>query len=256
MKILAKKRDDILRDKAAYEEDKARRQSQFDAQERAWYDARDQVMDDVRSAVESELGNHADEVKISVDVFRSIEVRVDNGDDPFGPHALSWTWSVKLDADGNVIKDSGSWSGLSAVTVEQIQDLRNTADILEILNNIDWKTILNTKVPAYSDYITMKDPSYEKPERNYDAELKEADIEDIIGDENACVSIGKMLSDRFSKTEFYATILRETPKRVNIQVFPVTSLDKWKSGEDVGYEQSVSKDKFYQYANTSKIVRR
>ena len=256
MKILAKKRDDILRDKAAYEEDKARRQSQYDAQKQAWDDARHQVMDDVRSAVESELGNHADEVKISVDAWDSIEVRVDNGDKPFGPHALSWNWSVKLDADGDVVKDSGSWSGLSAVTVEQIQDLRNTVDILEILNNIDWKTLLNTKVPDYKDHITMKNPSYEKPERNYDAELKEADIEDIVGDDNACISIGQMLSDRFSKKEFYATILRETPKRINIQVFPATSLDRWKSGEDIGYEQSVSKGKFYQYADTSKIVRR
>lgn len=255
MKILAKKRDDILRDKAAYEEDKARRQSQFDAQERAWYDARDQVMDDVKSAVESELGNHVDEVKISVDAWDSIEVRVDNGDNPFGPHALSWKWFVKLDADGNVVKDSGSWSGLSAVTVEQIQDLRNTADILEILNNIDWKTILNTKVPAYSDYITMNDPSYEKPDRDYDAELKAADIEAIIGDEDAAVFVGNALSDYFEGND-YVSILKETPKRFNVYVFPELRIAGWKLGKDVGYNAAISKDKFYKFVDTSKIVRR
>ena len=255
MKIIARKRDDILRDKAAYEEDKARRQSQFDAQERAWDDARHQVMDDVKSAVESELGNHADEVKISVEAWDSIEVRVDNGDNPFGPHALSWKWFVKLDADGNVVKDSGSWSGLSAVTVEQIQDLRNTADILEILNNIDWKTILNTKVPAYSDYVTMNDPSYEKPNRDYDAELKEADIEAIIGDEDAAVFVGDALSD-YSGGNEYVSILKETPKRFNVYVFPELRIAGWKLGKDVGYNAAISKDKFYKFVDTSKIVRR
>ena len=255
MKILAKKRDDILRDKAAYEEDKARRQSQFDAQEQAWDDARHQVMDDVRSAVKSELGNHADEVKISVDAWDSIEVRVDNGDKPFGPHALSWNWSVKLDADGDVVKDSGSWSGLSAVTVEQIQDLRNTVDILEILNNTDWKTLLNTKVPDYKDYITMTNPSYEKPERNYDAELKEADIEDIVGDANAAVFVGNALPDYFRGNE-YVTLLKETPKRFNVYVFHEGDIDDWKLGKDIGYSAVITKDKFYQYVDTSKIIRR
>lgn len=257
MKITARKRDDILRDKAAYEADKAERQSKFNKQKKAWYIARQQVMDNVKSAVESELGTHADEVKVNVnvDVRNNIEVRVDNGNDPFGPSALSWNWDVKLDRDGNIVKDSGSWSGLSAVTSEQIQDLRNTADILEILNNIDWKTLLNTKVPEYEDYITMNDPSYEKPDRDYDAELKEADIEDIIGDRDAAVFVGNALPDYFRGNE-YVTLLKETPKRFNVYVFHESQLDRWKNGKDVGYEAVIAKDKFYKFVDTSKIVRR
>ena len=256
MKIRASKRDDILRDKAMYEEDKARRQSQYDAQEQAWNDARRQVMMGIKSAVESELGNHADEVNIDIpDAWKSIRVNVNNGNDPFGPHALSWSWSVKLDRDGNVVKDSGSWLGLSAVTPEQIQDLRNTADILEILNSIDWKTLLNTKVPEYKDYITMNNPSYEKPDRDYDTELKEADIEDIIGDEDTAVFVGNALPDYFRGNE-YVSILKETPKRFTVYVFYEGYIDDWKLGRDVGYNAILNKAKFYQYVDTSKIIRR
>lgn len=257
MKITARKRDDILRDKAAYEADKAKRQVEYNKQYEAYDKARYQVMSDIKSAVESELGNHVDEVKIDIQQAwgNVIEVKVDNGNDPFGPSALSWNWSVKLDRDGNVVKDSGSWSGLSAVTLEQIQDLRNTADILEILNNIDWKTLLNTKVPHYEDYVTMNDPSYEKSDRDYDAELKEADIEDIIGDKDAAVFVGNALPDYFRGNE-YVTLLKETPKRFNVYVFHESQLDRWKNGEDVGYEAVIAKDKFYKFVDTSKIVRR
>lgn len=255
MKITARKRDDILRDKAAYEADKAKRHAEYNKQYEAYEEARYQVMSDIKSAVESELGNHVDEVKIDIQMWNSIEVRVDNGDNPFGPSALSWNWSVKLDRDGNVVKDSGSWSGLSAVTAEQIQDLRNTADILEILNNIDWKTLLSTKVPNYKDYITMEDPSFEKPDRDYDAELKAADIEAIIGDEDAAVFVGNALSDYFGGND-YVSILKETPKRFNVYVFPELRIAGWKLGKDVGYNAAISKDKFYKFVDTSKIVRR
>ena len=255
MKILAKKRDDILRDKAAYEADKAKRHAEYNKQQEAYAEARYRVMSDIKSAIESELGNHVDEVRIDIQVWNNIEVKVDNGDNPFGPSALSWNWGVKLDRDGNVVKDSGSWSGLSAVTLEQIQDLRNTADILEVLNNIDWKTLLNTKVPDYKDYITMKDPSFEEPERNYDAELKAADIEDIVGDENAAVFVGGAMSEYF-RGNSYVSILRETPKRFNVYVISEHDIDRWKSREDVGYDAVIAKDKFYKYVDTSKIVRR
>ena len=252
MKITARKRDDILRDKAAYEADKSRRQSQYDEQEQAYHEAIYSVRSDIKSAIESELGNYVDKVKIDVRVWTNIEVRIDNGDNPFGPHALSWSWSVKLDREGNVVKDSSSWSGLSAVTAENIQDLRNTVDILEILNNIDWKTLLNTKVPEYEDYVTMNDPSYEKPNRDYDAELKEADIEDIIGDEDAAVFVGNV----YFRGNEYVTLLKETPKRFNIYVIHEGDIDDWKLGRDVGYNAAINKDILYKYMDTSKIIRR
>ena len=255
MKITARKRDDILRDKAAYEADKAKRHAEYNKQQEAYAEARYRVMSDIKSAIESELGNHVDEVRIDIQVWNNIEVKVDNGDNPFGPSALSWNWGVKLDRDGNVVKDSGSWSGLSAVTLEQIQDLRNTADILEVLNNIDWKTLLNTKVPEYEDYITMNDPSFEKPDRDYDAELKAADIEAIIGDEDAAVFVGNALSDYLGGNE-YVSILKETPNRFNVYVFPELRIAGWKLGKDVGYNAAISKDKFYKFVDTSKIVRR
>ena len=258
MKIIATKRDDILRDKAAYEAGKVERQSKFDEQYSVFREALNNVTTNIATAVNSELRSHANEVNIDVDFgFKNnVEVKVNNGHSPFGPHALSWNWSVTLDKNGDVIKDSGSWSGLSAVTAEQIQDLRNTVDILDMLNNIDWKTLLNTKVPDYKDYITMNNPKYEKPDRDYDTELKEADIQDMIGDEDSAVFVGNALPDYF-RGNAYATILKETPKRFNVRVFHQSQLDKWKNGENVvEYEATVSKDKFYKCVDTSKIVKR
>lgn len=256
MKITAGKREDILRDKAAYEADKAKKQAEYDKQENAYRQATDQVMADIKSAVESELGDHAGEVRINVHVrVYDVEVTVDNGDDPHGPYALSWNWSVRLDANGNVVKDSGSWSGLSAVTAEQIQDLRNTVNILEILNNIDWKTLLNVKVPSYEDYITMRDPSTIKPERDYDAELEEADTEELIGDKNAAVFVGKAFP-YYYKGDVYVSIWKETPTRFNVTVIPAYLLDRWMNNENIGYDAVITKNRFYQYVDTSKIVRR
>lgn len=255
MKITAKKREDILRDKAAYEADKANRQVEYNEQKHMYNEAKYAVAEDIKSAIESALGNHADEVRINVQIWDNIEVSINNGDDPLGPSALSWNWGVKLDKNGDVIKDSGSWSGLSAVTAEQIQDLRNTADILEILNNIEWNTLLNTKVPTYDEYVTINNPSYETSDRDYARELKEVDIEDIIGDENAAVFVGKALPDYFKGNE-YVSILKETPKRFNVVVFHESHLDRWRNGEDIGYNAVIDKDKFYRFVDTSDIVRR
>ena len=258
MKILCKTREDILKDKAAYEEDKKKRQAEYDSQYNAYDNALNKIIAGIQASVEHELGNYADDVRIDVDISITnyIRIKVDNGDNPHDSHALSWSWEVRMNKDGEILKDSSSWSGLTAVTEEQIQDLRDTVSILEILNNIDWSMLLNVEVPDYKNFITMMNPLYEEPDRDYDLELKEVDIESILGDENAAIDIGYMFGDKYSKNRFYATILKSTPKRLTIYVFSEYYLNRWKSGEDVGYKQTVSKDKFFKYANTSNIVRR
>lgn len=65
--------------------------------------------------------------------------------------ALCWEWRVKLDANGNIRKDSGSWSGLNAITIDQINDLKESVRVLTILNTIDWQEIFEDNTPPNID---------------------------------------------------------------------------------------------------------
>ena len=83
----------------------------------------------------------------------------------------------KIGDDGQIEKESGSWSGLTAISPENIDNLKESVRILEILNNIDWEHVLNVEFPKFNDYVTEENPGERKSFTN---ELASADIEDAI----------------------------------------------------------------------------
>ena len=89
--------------------------------------------------------------------------------------SLAWSYSVGLDRDGNIKKESNSWSGLNAVTQEQLDDLEKSIEILKKLNIIDWESIVKTDVPSVGDYVTTKT----LPEKDFTFEQFNADLEDF-----------------------------------------------------------------------------
>lgn len=99
--------------------------------------------------------------------------------------ALSWNWEASLDDDGNVVKDSGSWSGLKVTTSEQIADLEESIRVIKILNNADWDSILHSPRPDYKDYVDQnilderRQRKQERPE--FEEDLMKARLEDLIG---------------------------------------------------------------------------
>lgn len=64
--------------------------------------------------------------------------------------ALCWYITIKLNSEGDVVKESNSWSGLKAVTLEQIADLEESVRIIKLIANTDWRELLSTP-PANSD---------------------------------------------------------------------------------------------------------
>ena len=56
--------------------------------------------------------------------------------------ALSWKYEVRLNSDGEVTRETASWSGLKATNSTQLDSLKETVRILEILDSMNWASLL------------------------------------------------------------------------------------------------------------------
>lgn len=180
--IRAANRDDILRRKAAYEQERSERQARYDNQVNQYEAANKGVIDALRDIIYAQLPDKELDVKVfpSLKKFYRVEI-TNNSEYEQGGSALHWSYFAELDRDGNLVTESNSWSGLEATTGYNIQDLKKTVATLETLVNMDWQTILEDAVaPEYTDYVTENDPDWEVSP-DFDQELLEADIEDIVG---------------------------------------------------------------------------
>lgn len=175
MKITMARRDDVLRRQQEYDDKRSKHDSEVQSFRAAEYS----VMQNLENLIRSKIGDTSIDLKV---IPRSglgsnkIEVSINNGDNPYDGQALSWNYDVKLNMDGDVTKESGSWSGLSATTPDQIDNLKESIRIIEILNNLDWNTLLQVELPNYSDYVKTTYPKRE----NFANALLEADVLDAM----------------------------------------------------------------------------
>lgn len=188
MRITCSKRDDVIRQRDEYNARYLENKAKYDEQYTTYQNAQNAVTDAVKSSIESELSECAQHIDIDIDTRPawiteggvSATVRSYDHDVFNESKALSWTWEVKLAQDGTVIKETSSWSGLQATTAEQIESLEWVVKALKILNSMDWEKILNVRLPKYTEYVTVPQPS-RADEPNFNQMLMEADIEDGIG---------------------------------------------------------------------------
>ncbi len=188
MKITANRKEDILRRKAEYEADVARRQAEYDAQYDEYDRAQEAVYAPVREQLEEMFKKYPrldTEIRVEDAPFRSpglrVGIRVNDRDVHDQKKALSWNYDAYLGKDGEVIRETGSWSGLNAVTEEQLEQLEQSLQVLKELKDLDWKGLLDKTLPDYKDYITVKNPSWERDKPDFKKELREAELEEIIG---------------------------------------------------------------------------
>lgn len=217
MKIMCGKKDDILKRKADWQAAFDSKKAKYEEQYQTYQRKENEVFDSVTAAVESELsGLNLDlDVRTSIHYGSGIEVKVSSNErNVHSIHkALSWTWTVWLDTDGSIGKESSSWSGLQATTAEQLDSLRETVKALEILNNMPWSDLLNRALPNWADYVTESAPSYrDKPD--FDKELLLADIEEAVG-ANVLLE-GESGSGKFYRGTVYYHILSQTPSMYTV----------------------------------------
>lgn len=172
--------------------------------------------------------------------------------------SLAWNYSVRLYRDGNIKKESGSWSGLNAVTQEQLDDLEKSVEILKKLNIIDWEYIVKTDVPSVKDYVTTNTI----PKKDFTFEQFNADLEDFVGQD--VIFISKYLnSENFYGSKYGYIIKRLTNKRVEyVPIYdPIVRLKNnkdytnyIKEQSQEGYTETMSKEKLLKALGNDYII--
>lgn len=223
MKITASKLEDIRREKAAWDADLEQKRAAYNEEQSRYRQAQEDVFEPVRQYVEEMIASPLLEFEIRVDEgsFRNpgLEIRIDcNERKKFeDSSALSWNFRVNLDSNGQVVKESGSWSGLKATTPEQINSLKATVEALEALNAVDWAEVLNKELPDYKDYIKTVIP---RNRPDFESQEKVAELEEYVGKPIAFKGSGieSLGGNRRYKAVWYI-IHRETPKKYVVSLF-------------------------------------
>ena len=248
MKITCSKRDDVLRRKAEYEADKAERTKRYNEQYAQFKKARlvseDKIVSFVSQAVSS-CGLDLD-ITASMGWNSGWTVRIDDTDDKFNEDkALAWDYKVELDRDGNVKKQTSSWSGMHGTTEANIEYLKKIVKCLEILNGLDWETLFNENpYPNHSDYVTERNPQYDRNVEDFDAQLLEIDIEEMVGTNRGV----KRDSSRDFRSDVYTFIVKDSGSQYTVFDIPTYSLDRLDEStidRFKSYTYRVAKKKFF-----------
>lgn len=252
MKITCTKRDDILKRKQEYEADRSQRQARYDAQyeefQKEYYSRKESIED----AVKQQLGDTGLDLSVSVRYAswnsKSYQVDISDEDDKFNPDkALSWSWKVYLTKEGEVTKESSSWSGLNAVSKKNLDNLKQILSVLEKLNSIDWKSVLSVKPPKHDDYITETDPEWDRDVPDFDKELLEADIEELIGTNQGVL---RDSGSKYYRGNVYSVIVKQSGSQFTVADVPEFTVENNRpvdiSSKINGESYRISKDKFFQ----------
>lgn len=234
MKITASKRDDILRQREEYDAETKRLENIEEEGKSKWEAALYEQKQALEKRVSDLIGSTSINLIIDVNPWGyygsdswSISIRANEGGNFKDNVALVWNWEVKLDKDGNVVKDSGSWSGLKATTTEQIDDLVESVRILKILNTTDWSEILRSPKAQWGDYVdkgitnSILDRKNARPK--FEDDLQAAQLEDLIGGNTAI----KLKQDQYYRGQVWILPTGLTDKFIKGYIFPDYQVDKY-----------------------------
>ena len=214
MKITCSKRDDIIKQRDEYQADYDRRKALYEEDERTFRRAQYDQYHEVEEEIKRRLGVLQDGLRVTVSSGwdRGLEVKIDNGDSPHEEGiALSWDYRAKITEDGEVKAETGSWSGLKAITKEQLENLHATVEVLEAINELDWKELLDVATPDYKDYMKHRNPQWDKDKPDFNAMIFEADVEEAMSQNVLLHKKGARGADNY-----YYKVISETPKNYNV----------------------------------------
>lgn len=224
MKIFASRRDEILKEQAEWKAERDAAYALRDQEAGNFRKAEYAITNPIKENIEHMLQSYTSltfDVSVDRDFGSTLTVGVScNENNKFSDDsALSWSYRAMLSEDGQVIKETNSWSGLKAVTESQMQSLTETLEALKYLNSIDWKVLLDKTLPSYKDYYKT-DVSKYRNAPNFDRMLIEADIEDAIGEPVLLKGADGLNSHGYRVGQVYYMILKETPSQYEIVKIP------------------------------------
>lgn len=233
MKIFASRRDEILRQKAEWEAERDAAYALRDQEDDEFAKAEYAIFDPIKENLEHMLQQYRSltfDVSVGRDFGSILAARIScNENNKFSDDsALSWSYKATLSEDGEVIKETSSWSGLKAVTESQMQSLTETLEALKYLNSIDWKVLLDKTLPNYKDYYKTDTSKYRNAP-DFDRMLLEADIEEAIGKSVLLKGASGLDNRGYPRGESYYMVLKETSTQYEVVKIP-------------GYEISDDKD--------------
>jgi len=231
MKIISNKKEV----KAASIEEIRKQRDEYDAETQKYVDRQEAGSANYRNAIrtsakaiEQQIANKIGSTPLALEISvndnweDAWEVRVKaNEYNRSDNAALAWNWDVKFNRKGEIEKDSSSWSGLKAITPEQIADLEESVRVIKVLNNIDWYMLLKgSKKPMWDEFQDREanDMVYQRKKNrpNFDEQLKSAQIEQYLGSNTAL----KLTKDSMYNGTCYILPTAVSDKFVTGYIFP------------------------------------
>lgn len=233
---------DVRRDLENADNDIRTKKAQYDEDYGNWRKAIYEVANSIKDEIAEAIGEVSIPLEIDVKpgfMSKGYEVTIRNSDNPHDDQALNWNWSASINKQGEIKKESGSWSGLTAISAENIDNLKESVRVLEILNSMDFVKILSRAMPKDSDYITHEYPTNDDIQRKnaLTAELFEAEINEVM--ENGNWIKLKDGQGKYYRRDAYIRILSESPKMYKV----AEEFGDRISPESAGYDYSIRKEK-------------
>lgn len=229
--LLERTADEIRADKQAWLDRKKRNSQKSDAAYDAYRNAELNQFQPIKDKVEQLLSKYTLlDIDVNVDSTwkRAVEVRVQCAENSRSDStSLRWDYKATLMSDGELKKETGSWSGLQACTIDQIENLKQCVGALEDLNSIDWKSLLNVPKINWDDYSNYEKED-ETPEYDYDLELNSQQVRELIGAGKA-IRIRNFRDNARWASDLFLVPVKETPKKIEGTVFSARYVD---DGED------------------------
>lgn len=248
--VYATKLDDIRRQREEYDEVTKDLQERYDAQsdeyDAAFVKERKALEEEVRKAIGDTSINlriRADEIfsrhEGNKDTWK-IDIDVQDNSNT----SLRWGYDVELNQDGEVERSTNSWSGLKAVTAEQLDDLKESVKVIEKISSLDWASLLRHAVPQYGDFVNTDDAvalrDRKKSRPDFESDITKAEVEERIGKPEWILLDGSPSSTWGSKTgEYYCKIIKETPSRYEIDMISGQQADL--IGTELGKKAYISR---------------
>lgn len=235
--IYATRADDLRAEMEQYDAETARLDSIQEEQTNAWQNR----IREERKALEAEVRE-----AIGPSTISDIRIRADlswtgrNGDDYSDwdvsiavndnskwddGTALAWNYDIKIDGDGNVKKETGSWSGLKATTPAQIDNLKESVRLIEKISSIDWNSLLRRVAIKWDDFVDPNNADQardrKKARPDFERQINDAEISDIVG-KDVWVELDGSPSSTYGydNRPYFAKVIRETPARFEISLVP------------------------------------